>query len=261
MQRRSFMALAGSGLVCGCGAVHQLPAVSDGNIAMAQAEVRMAPPPQRRWVSDDDVVRTLRPSIQLVRGPATNLCHEMNVGVCDWKFQMSRSRDLDAGAMGYGQIVLNRGIVEYANNEEEVCLVVAHEIGHHAANHVARGTGNRMIGALLGVAVVVAAGAIAGSNPSAGTTRSAAQLGATIGSLSYSKEQEREADYMAALILYRAGIDLDKARGLLVTMASDSGRMETTFLDSHPAGPERVAAWDRAAAEIRASNGRLPQRS
>ena len=45
MQRRSFMALAGSGLVCGMsGAVHQLPAVSDGNIAMAQAEVRMALP-------------------------------------------------------------------------------------------------------------------------------------------------------------------------------------------------------------------------
>jgi predicted Zn-dependent protease len=261
MQRRSFMALAGSGLVCGCGAVHQLPAVSGSNIAMAQAEVRMAPPPQRRWVSDDEVVRTLRTSIQLVRGPAANLCHEMNVGVCDWRFQMSRSRDLNAGAMGYGQVVLNRGIVEYANNEEEVCLVVAHEIGHHAANHVARGARNRMIGALLGVAVVAAAGAIAGSNPSSGATRSAAQLGATIGSLSYSKEQEREADYMAALILYRAGIDLDKARGLLVTMAAGSGRMETPFLDSHPAGPERVAAWDRAVAEIRASNGRRPQRA
>jgi predicted Zn-dependent protease len=261
MQRRSFMALAGSGLVCGCGAVHRLPEVSSGNIAMAQAEVRMAPPPQRRWVSDDEVIRTLRTSIQLVRGPAANLCHEMNVGVCDWKFQMSRSRDLNAGAIGYGQIVLNRGIVEYANNEEEVCLVVAHEIGHHAANHVARGARNRMIGAMLGVAVVAVAGAIAGSNPSAGATRSAAQLGATIGSLSYSKEQEREADYMAALILYRAGIDLDKARGLLVTMASGSGRMETTFLDTHPAGPERVAAWDRAAAEIRASSGRLPARA
>jgi predicted Zn-dependent protease len=223
--------------------------------------VRMAPLPQRRSVSDDEVIQTLRTSIQLVRGPAANLCHEMNVGVCDWKFQMSRNRDLNAGAMGYGQIVLNRGIVEYANNEEEVCLVVAHEIGHHAANHVARGARNRMIGALLGVAVVAVAGAIAGSNPGSGTTRSAAQLGATIGSLSYSKEQEREADYMAALILYRAGIDLDKARGLLVTMAAGSGRMQTTFLDSHPAGPERVAAWDRAAAEIRASNGRLPQRS
>jgi len=262
MQRRSFMALAGSCLVCGCaGAVHRLPEVNYGDIATAQTEVGMTPPPQRRPVSDDEVARTLRNAIQLVRAPAAHLCHEMDVGVCDWRFQLSRSREMNAGATGYGQIVLNRGIVEYANNEEEVCLVVAHEIGHHAANHVARGAGNRMIGALLGVAVVVAAGAIAGSNPSAGTTRSAAQLGATIGGLSYSKEQEREADYMAALILYRAGIDLDKARGLLVTMASGSGRMETTFLDTHPAGPERVAAWDRAAAEIRGSGGRLPPRA
>ena len=261
MQRRSFLALAGSGLVCGCGAVHQLPAVGSGDIAMAQAEVRMAPLPQRRSVSDDEVIQTLRTSIQMVRGPAANLCQEMNVGVCEWKFQVSRNRDLNAGAMGYGQVVLNRGIVEYAANEEEVCMVVAHEIGHHAANHIARGQRNRMIGAVLGVAVIAAAGAIAGSNPGNAATRSAAQLGASIGTLAYSKEQEREADYMAALILYRAGIDLDKARGLLVTMASGSGRMETTFLDTHPAGPERVAAWDRAAAEIRASNGRLPARA
>ena len=67
---------------------------------------------------------------------------------------MSRDSDMNATAMGYGNIVLNRGIVEYAATEEEVCLVVAHEIGHHAANHVARGTRNQMIGALIGVAVV-----------------------------------------------------------------------------------------------------------
>jgi predicted Zn-dependent protease len=261
MQRRSFMALAGSGLVCGCGAVHQLPEVSAGNIATAQSEVRMAAPPQRRWVSDDEAAVTLRTAIQLVRGPAATLCHEMNVGVCDWKFRMSRDRELNAGAMGYGNIVLNRGIVEYAASDEEVCLVVAHEIGHHAANHVARGTGNQMIGALIGVAAVALAGAVTGSNPGSGAMDSAAQLGARVGRLSYSKEQEREADYMAALILYRAGIDLDKARGLLVTMAAGSRRMATTFLDSHPAGPERVAAWDRAVAEIRASGGRLPPRA
>ena len=261
MQRRSFMALAGSGLVCGCGAVHQLPAVSDGSIAMAQAEVRMALPPLRRLVSDKEAAMTLDTAVQLVRRPAANLCHEMNVGVCDWSFRMSRDSDMNASAMGYGNIVLNRGIVEYAATDEEVCLVVAHEIGHHAANHVARGTRNQMIGAMIGVALVGLAGALAGSNPGAHATRSAAQLGARVGHLSFSKEQEREADYMAALILYRAGVDLDKARGLLVNMAARSGVMATTFLDSHPAGPERVAAWDRAVAEIRASNGRLPPRA
>lgn len=261
MRRRSFMALAGSGLVCGCGAVHRLPAVSDGNIAAAQAEVRLAAPPHRRWVSDDEAARTLRSAIQSLRAPAADLCHEMAVGVCDWRFQLSRDRELNAGALGHGQIVLNRGIVEHAANDEEVCLVVAHEIGHHAANHIVRGTRNQMIGALIGVAVVGLAAAAAGSNPDPGAARSAAQLGARIGHLSFSKEQEREADYMAALILYRAGVDLAKARGLLVSMARGSGRMETSFLSTHPAGPERVAAWDRAVAEIRATNGRVPPRA
>ena len=91
--------------------------------------------------------------------------------------------------------------------------------------------------------------------------RAGANLGGVIGGISFSKEQEREADYLAALILYRAGIDLDKARGFLVKMARASGKQDTGMLDTHPAGPERIASWDRAVAEIRASSGRLPQRA
>ena len=261
MQRRLFMALAGSCVVCGCGAVHRLPEVGEDSIAMAQAEVRMAPPPQRRYVSEHDVKQTLRTAIQLVKAEATNLCREMAVGVCHWNYMVSPDRDLNAAAMGNGQIVLNRGIVEYAATDEEVCMVVAHEIGHHAANHVARGTRNQIIGALIGIAAVTVAGAAAGGRPDPNATQTAGELGATIGRLSFSKEQEREADYLAALIMYRAGLDLDRARGLLVTMAANTGHMQTNFLDTHPAGPERVAAWDRAVVEIRASNGRLPPRA
>ncbi|HSS84304.1 MAG TPA: M48 family metalloprotease, partial [Reyranella sp.] len=88
-----------------------------------------------------------------------------------------------------------------------------------------------------------------------------ANIGGAIGGISFSKEQEREADYLAALILYRAGVDLDKARGLLVTLARMSRQTQTGILDTHPAGPGRIAGWDRAVAEIRASNGRLPRRA
>ena len=55
--------------------------------------------------------------------------------------------------------------------------------------------------------------------------------------------------------------DLDKARNFLVTLARASGRKETGMLDTHPAGPERLAAWDKAVAEIRASGGALPKRN
>ena len=174
---------------------------------------------------------------------------------------------MNAGATKNGLIVANSGIVEYAANDEEVAMVIAHEIGHQAANHIATSQRNQAAGALLGAILLGAAGAAAsyGSRDGGHMARAAvdtgADVGGAIGRLSFSKEQECEADYLAAVILYRSGVDLDKARGFLVTMARASGRRETGMLDTHPAGPERIAGWDRAVAEIRVSDGRLPKRS
>ena len=135
--------------------------------------------------------------------------------------------------------MVNRGIVEYATSQDEVALVIAHEIGHQAADHVATGQRNRQVGALVGAVLLGALGAAAsyasGVNVTNSAMRTGADVGAKVGGISYSKEQEREADYIAALILYRSGIDLDKARGFLVAMARASGRKETGMLDSHPA--------------------------
>jgi predicted Zn-dependent protease len=269
MRRRSFVALGGACLLCGCaGSVHRLPQINDGNLSMAQTEVQGAGgPPQRRAVTDEEVVETLRSALRRVRPPADQICREMNVGVCDWKFRALKDRSMNAGAGPNGLIVVNRGIVEYAANKDEVCLVIAHEIGHQAANHIATSQRNKATGALIGAILlgVVGAAASYGSYSSPNVTRSAMQAGADIGGaigrISFSKEQEREADYLAAVILYRSGVDLDKARGFLVTMARASGRKETGMLDTHPAGPERIAGWDQAVAEIRASDGRLPQRA
>jgi predicted Zn-dependent protease len=269
MRRRSLMALSGACLVCGCaGAVHRLPQISGGNLSLAQSEVANAGgPPARRAVSDEEVIEILQSTLSRIRPPAYQVCREMNVGVCEWKFRALKDRSMNAGAGSNGLIVVNRGIVEYAANDEEVALVIAHEIGHQAANHVATGKRNQAVGALVGAILLGAAGAAASyHSPSGGQiTRSAvdagANIGGAIGQISFSKEQEREADYLAAVILYRSNIDLDKARGFLVTMARASGRKETGMLDTHPAGPERIAGWDRAVAEIRASNGQLPQRS
>lgn len=269
MRRRSFLALSVAFCACGCaGAVHRLPQVDGGNLSLAQAEVQSASgAPARRSVSDDEVAETVSAVLRRIRPPASQLCHEMNVGVCTWQFRLSNDRSLNASAGPGGVIVINRGIVEYAQSEEEVAVVVAHEIGHQMANHIATGQRNQAIGSLIGAVLLgaLAAAASSGGYNSASVTNSAVQTGANVGGavgrISYSKEQEREADYLAALILYRAGMDLDRARAFLVTLARASGRNETGMLDTHPAGPERLAAWDKAVAEVRASNGRLPPRA
>lgn len=268
MWQRAIAFVLVASVVAGCsGAVHQLPQVDSANLSLAQTEVQSgAGAPQRRIIDDGEALSTLRTSLARIRPAATQLCHEMNVGVCTWRIVASKERSLNAGAGADGLIFINRGVVEYANNEEEVALVFAHEIAHQSANHVAAGQRNRATGALIGAVLAGVAGAVASSRSpySATLTRSAmesgASIGGSIGRLSFSKEQEREADYLAAVILYRSGVDLDKARGILVTMARASGRRETGMLDSHPAGPERVAGWDKAVAEVRASGGALPKR-
>lgn len=268
LHKGALIVLAAS-LVNACsGAVHHLPSVDSTSLSLAQTEVQSgAGAPQRHPVGDDEVHMVLETSLAKIRPSAAQLCMQMAVGVCNWRFAISKDRSMNAGAGANGLIVVNRGIVEYADNEEEVALVIAHETGHQSANHLATQQRNRMIGAVVGAVLLGAAGAIASSRSpyQASITRSAAdtgmQVGAAIGGISYSKEQEREADYLAAVILYRSGLDLDKARGFLVKMAKATGRKETGMLDTHPAGPERLAAWDKAVAEIRTSNGALPKRN
>ena len=262
------LALAGAGLVCGCsGAVHQLPQISKDNLSLALAEVQNVDGrPQRHTISDDEVLDTLDSVLRRIGPSADQVCREMNTGVCDWDIRASADRRLNANARPNGRIEIKRGIFEYADNQEQIAMVVAHEIGHQAANHLERNHRNQVTGRLVGAILLGAVGAAVshGHRDSAFVTRTAmnagAGVGGYVGGIAYSKEQEREADYLSAVILYRAGLDLDKARGFLVKMATASGQKETGLLDTHPAGPERLAAWDQAVREIRASNGRLPQR-
>ncbi|HYD05078.1 MAG TPA: M48 family metallopeptidase [Reyranella sp.] len=255
-------------VVCACsGAVHRLPAVDQGNLNLAQTGVQNAGVPQRRAVNDEEVQDTLRSALDRIRPAADQLCREMAVGTCTWRFIMLPDRSMNASAGPNGVVTVNRGIVEYAGSQEEVALVIAHEIGHHAANHLATNQRNQVIGSVIGAVLMGAVGAVAsyrspyGADITSQAAQSGSQIGAAIGRISFSKEQEREADYLAAVILYRSGMDLDKARAFLVTMARASGRKETGMLDSHPAGPERLAAWDKAVAEVRALDGALPKRN
>lgn len=268
MRARALLALSGLLLLGGCaGAVHQLPRVSDDQVAAALAEVRSeGGGAMLHTVSDDEVRAALRAAEGRIDAAAFQVCREINVGTCQWRFVISRSHVFNAGALDNGVIVLNRGLVESGLGEEELCMVIAHEMVHHAANHVIQGRRNQVIGATLGAVLLgVATAAVSSGQQNSGSlVQNAMQIGmsggAMIGHLSFSKEQEREADYLGALILYRAGVDLDKARGVYLVMARSSQRNETNILDSHPIGPDRLAAWDRAVAEIRASNGRLPPR-
>jgi len=148
--------------------------------------------------------------------------------------------------------------VQYARNDAEIAMVIAHEMSHHIANHIRESQNSQAAGALIGgLAMAILLGATDTYYPDG--VQVGVMVGAMAGVLTYSRKQEMEADYIAAYIISKSGFDLEDGRGILVKLGRISGGTTSTVLDTHPAGPERVAAWDLAAEEIR-SGSPMPQK-
>lgn len=272
MRRRPFLCLGLGAALCACrSTTTEVPVVSSDAAAAAAAEIGTAPPPLRRQLAEGEATRTIRRIADRLGPPARELCVQLGVGTCDWHIAASRSRQMNAYAGEDGRVVINRGILEYARSDDEVAFVMAHELAHHAANHV-RATGDDMsvgavAGALFGGLLVGAAAASGGVGPrtASRTVDNWSAIGAGTARLAFSKDQEREADRLGLLILHRAGYDPDLARNFVLTLARaearrDRGLLDLGWLRTHPAGPERLAAFDATLAELRAGGGQIPLR-
>lgn len=125
-----------------------------------------------------------------------------------------------------GELVLFRGLIDAAGSSEEVAGVLAHEMGHAIERHALQGyvRGNAM-----SVLVMLISG---------GAWQVGAEVGATLTTLSYSRDGEREADHWALGMLEGAGIRTDG-------MAAFFANIPQRVIAARIAGLER----DRARAE------------
>ena len=172
---------------------------------------------------------------------AVELCQEIGKRLdCEagWSLELSKNRTFNAYAAGRRDIVFFTGLVNQTTHADEIALVLAHEMGHHALNHVRSSKIRATTGALIGGAL----GALSGIPEIAAQ---GAQVGAQVGVLSYSAEQERAADRYAYQVISSSGYDVVKARFLLLRMAKISPSITTPFLASHPSGPERLFNYDQ----------------
>jgi predicted Zn-dependent protease len=156
------------------------------------------------------------------------------------------------------RIEIYRGLLQYLDSEDEVAAVVGHEMGHEIAQHLEEKRQNATIGAVL-AGILMGGAMVATGYQDQGAMNQSMQLGASIGVLSFSKEEEREADLLSAYLLARADYDLRKAGRVWLVLSKMDGETHASMFDTHPAGPERVAAWEKAIAEVEASPNKLPQ--
>ena len=169
--------------------------------------------------------------------------------------------EVNAFADKGGHIYLHRGVLEYLETEAEIAAIMAHEMGHQIAGHYSDTKASAILGALIGGLIM--GGAAAGGGMTQEQADAQAQygmgLGAQVGKISYSKEQEREADLLAAYLLGRSGYDLRAAESAFEVLARLDEYATSSWKDTHPAGAERVVAWRKAIREVERSSDMLPQ--
>lgn len=248
----------------GChGALHRLPEIAASDIEAArldlQADTAVRP---SRTLSERRALRMLGRAIDRVHEAGVAVCREIGVGTCDWVYLPVRDRSLNGGAGLDGEIVVNLGVAERVHSEEAMALLIAHEMAHQAAGHPAATRRFETAGWEIGWKIGHVLDAFSGFEGGRGGrfTGWIVDWGRFIGRRAWSRQREREADTIAVLIAYRAGLDLDKARGLGLELAHEDESRRSGPFDTHPLGAERLAVIDRAIALARATGGKLPPR-
>ncbi|HOE12546.1 MAG TPA: M48 family metallopeptidase [bacterium] len=170
-----------------------------------------------------------------------------------YQFHVLKKDEVNAFAIAGGHLYVQTGLILAADNEAQLAGVMAHELGHVENRHVTQQM-SRQYGISLLTSVLL------GNNPSQTKQIVAGLLGnATI--MKYSRDAEREADWTAVHLLYRAGYDpmalADFFRKLKEDEERSPGPLESLFL-SHPMTDDRIAAVE---AEIKKLAPKTPTRT
>jgi Zn-dependent protease with chaperone function len=145
-----------------------------------------------------------------------------------------------------GQVILTQRLVNFCLNDDELALVVGHELAHHAQGHLIRGASHRELGKFLGETVTAFSTFSLSrmldwkrSRVDPSVRRVAQEAVESV----FSQADEREADAYGAWYAFQAGYDLEKGAAVWERMAAVDEKdpfMTTYFLDSHPASLERL---------------------
>src|ERR1700688_1397294 len=156
---------------------------------------------------------------------------------------------VNAFALPGGFFYVNSGLILRAQEESELAGVMAHEISHVTARH---GTKQATKGELMQLAtiplILLGPGGWAGYG-----IYEASQLAIPFSYLKFSRDAEREADYLGLQYMYKAGYDPNAYVTFFERIQADEKRQPGTIpkiFPTHPPTPERIANTQKEIARI-----------
>ena len=159
----------------------------------------------------------------------------------EYQFRITNEDRVNAYTIGGGKIYVTRGLLEKVEEESELAGVLAHEVGHNVGKHIPR----KISKDLLYDGIVTAGGGLIGSK-SEKWGKFFKRIGGVLSYLklmAFSRDEEREADYLAVYNLYEMGYDPKGLASLFEKFHEMQKREPTTFeqfLQTHPQPLERI---------------------
>jgi predicted Zn-dependent protease len=159
------------------------------------------------------------------------------------------SDEVNAFALPGGFFYVNSGLILRAQEESELAGVMAHEIAHVAARH---GTKNATKGEMTQIAAMV--GSIFIPYTWAGYAMyQGLNLAIPLTFLKFSRDAEREADFLGLQYMYKAGYDPNSYVTFFERIQADEKRRPGTIpkvFSTHPPTPDRIENSQKEIARI-----------
>ena len=161
---------------------------------------------------------------------------------CNYEVHLLDSPELNAYANGRA-VFVTKGLLGFVESDEELALIVGHELAHNSENHMRSKRTNLILGALAGAAL---GAAIGDDGIAADLTEAGAQVGASM----FSQEFEAEADYVGLYYAGQAGYQTAEAADLWRRMGMEHPSAIDLKGSSHPSTAMRFLSIEEASKEF-----------
>ncbi len=209
----------------------------------APSEAQLAPLAEQAWeqTKAETPISNDRAANALLQRVGPRIAQAAGAYNANWEFVVFDSEEKNAFVLPGGKVGFYKGLIDFADNEDQIAAVMGHETGHVTQRHAALRAGQQQATAL-GLALgSVAVGASGISNDQKNAALAVMGAGATVGiMLPFSRQNELEADIVGVDYMQVAGYDVTQAITLWQKMGAASQGRPTEWMSTHPNPETRI---------------------